>query len=165
MMIASPTAASAAATVITKNTNTCPPMPYCCAKAMKLRFTALSMSSTHMDTMIALRRINTPIRPITKSTAEKKSASASIFFPALFAEHHRADDRREQQDARDLEGEQVFVEERRGDRRDRPGLRDFPGRESLRKGQRRGCACLGVREGLRKDREHDREGSGLPHET
>src|SRR5215467_7942046 len=106
MMIASPTAASAAATEITKNTNTSPPAPYCCAKAMKVRLTAFSISSTHMNTMIALRRINTPNRPMTKSTAEKKSASASTAFllPTLSAEHHGADDCREQQDARDLEG-------------------------------------------------------------
>src|SRR6476620_10202382 len=136
MMIASPTAASAAATVITMNTNTCPPMPYWCAKAMKVRFTALSISSTHMNTMIALRRINTPNRPITKSTAEKKSASASIFFPTLFAKHDSADDRREQQDARDLEGEEVFVEERCGDRSNRAGLRHLPRGKALRERQR-----------------------------
>ena len=34
MMIASPTAASAAATVITRNTNTWPPTPYACANAV-----------------------------------------------------------------------------------------------------------------------------------
>src|SRR5215212_4384783 len=101
MMIASPTAASAAATVITKNTNTCPPAPYDCANATKVRLTAFSMSSTHMNTMIALRRTSTPNTPITKSTAEKNSASASMFFSALLAEDHGADDRGEQQHARD----------------------------------------------------------------
>src|SRR4029078_8628603 len=116
MMIASPTAASAAATVIRKNTNAGPPAPYCCAKATKVRFTALSISSTHMNTMIALRRINTPNKPITKSAAEKKSASASMVFSTLFAQHHRADDRREQQDARDLESQEILVEERSRDR-------------------------------------------------
>src|SRR5581483_973285 len=78
MMIASPTAASAAATVMTKNTNTWPATPYAWANAMKVKFTALSISSTHMNTMIALRRTSTPNTPITNRTAEKKSASASI---------------------------------------------------------------------------------------
>ena len=35
------------------------------------RFTALSMSSTHMKMMIALRRVSTPTTPIVNSTAEK----------------------------------------------------------------------------------------------
>src|SRR3954466_14046050 len=95
MMIARPTAASAAATVITKNTNTWPATPYACANATKLRLTALSMSSTHMKTMIALRRMSTPNTPIANSTAEKNSASASIVFlrlVVLLAKHHGADD-------------------------------------------------------------------------
>src|SRR3954464_7727618 len=125
MMIARPTAASAAATVITKNTNTCPPTPYACANATKLRLTALSMSSTHMNTMIALRRMSTPNTPITNSTAEKNSASASILFSALLAEKHRADDRRQQQDARDLEGQQIIGEQLARDRRDRAAVRDL----------------------------------------
>src|SRR3982751_1617318 len=112
MMIANPTAASAAATVITKNTNTCPATPYACANATKVRLTAFSMSSTHMNTMIALRRINTPNTPIVNRTAEKNSASASIVLSALFAENHRADDRREQENARHFEGEQILIKER-----------------------------------------------------
>src|SRR4029079_700913 len=164
MMIASPTAASAAATVITKNTKTCPPAPYCCAKATKVRFTALSISSTHMNTMIALRRISTPNRPITKSTAEKKSASPSMFVSALFPKHHRADDRREQQNARDLEREEVFVEERRRDRGDRAGLRDLPSREALGKRQDRRRARLGERKDLGQDAESNRAGGQFPTE-
>src|SRR5215510_4642415 len=124
MMIASPTAASAAATVMTKNTNTCPVIrpPYRCANAMKVRLTAFSINSTHMNTMIALRRMSTPTTPITNSTAEKNSASASTAasrgLAPLLAEHHGADDRGEQQDAGHLEREQVVLEQRSGDRRD-----------------------------------------------
>src|ERR1700750_2899871 len=128
MMIARPTAASAAATVITKKTNTCPATPYACANATKLRFTALSISSTHMNTMMALRRISTPNTPIANSTAEKNSASASILSPrfaALFAEHHRTDHRGQQQDARHFEREEILVKERRGDRCDRARLVDL----------------------------------------
>src|SRR4051794_951884 len=111
MMIASPTAASAAATVMTKNTNTCPATPYACAKAIKVRFTALSISSTHMKMMIAFRRVSTPTTPMVNSTAEKKSDSASIGVPPA-RQRDSSHDRREQQHARDLEGEQVFVKER-----------------------------------------------------
>src|SRR5919198_1646277 len=107
MMIASPTAASAAATVITKNTNTCPPTPYTCENATKLRFTALSISSTHMNTMIALRRVSTPTTPMVNSAAEKKSASASMFLllRSSATKHHGAHDGCQQQHARDLERE------------------------------------------------------------
>src|ERR1700750_585023 len=113
MMIANPTAASAAATVITKKTNTWPATPYACANATKLRFTAFSISSTHMNTMIALRRISTPNTPIANSTAEKKSASGNILslhVSALLSEYDRTDDRGEEQHARHLERQQVFVE-------------------------------------------------------
>src|SRR3954468_21904870 len=106
MMMARPTAASAAATVMTKNTNTWPATPYTCAKATKARFTALSISSTHMKMMIAFRRVSTPTTPMTKRTAEKKRDSVSIQSPA--AEDDRADDGCEQEDARQLEREQVF---------------------------------------------------------
>src|SRR3954471_14438220 len=123
MMMARPTAASAAATVMTKKTKTCPATPYVWANATKDRLTALSISSTHMKMMIALRRVSTPTTPIVKSTAEKKSASASMAAP-LLADHDRADDRREQEDAGDLEGQQIGREERRRDRPDRTRLDD-----------------------------------------
>src|SRR3954467_9019822 len=165
MMIAKPTAASAAATVMTKNTNTCPATPYCCANATKVRFTALSINSTHMNTMIALRRISTPNTPITNSKAEKKSASASIVFSTLFAEHYRADDRREKQNARHLEGEEVLVEERRGDRGDCTGLRDLLRRESLRERQRHRRARFGEGKDLGENGQAHRAGGQLPAKT
>src|SRR5205814_6740447 len=64
MMIARPTAASAAATTITKNTNTCPLS--CChraAKATKERFTPLSMSSIDINMVMILRLIKNPMTP------------------------------------------------------------------------------------------------------
>src|SRR5438067_10210382 len=100
---------------------------------MNDRLTALSMSSTHMKMMIALRRVSTPTTPITNSTAEKKSASGSIGIPPL-ADHHRADDRGEQQHTRHLERQQVLVEERAGHRRDRAARRDLLG--GVSRGQR-----------------------------
>src|SRR6185437_2994004 len=84
MMMANPTAASAAATLMTKITNTCPPAPYSRENPMNDRFTALSMSSTHMKMMIAFRRVSTPITPITNSTAEKKRASGTMSNPGAW---------------------------------------------------------------------------------
>src|SRR4051812_45695501 len=128
MMMARPTAASAAATVMTKKTKTCPATPYVCANATKVRFTALSISSTHMKMMIAFRRVSTPTTPIVNRTAEKNSDSASIGFPAS-REGDGSYDGGEQQHARDLEREQVFVEQRPGDRRDGADARDLLRRE------------------------------------
>src|SRR3954471_3986830 len=135
MMMARPTAASAAATVMTKKTKTCPATPYVWANATKDRLTALSISSTHMKMMIALRRVSTPTTPIVNSTAEKNSDSASIRFPPA-RQGHRADDRSEQEHARDLEGEQVLVKERTGDGLDRPISRDLSRRVIGRQAQR-----------------------------
>src|SRR5690349_3125233 len=136
MMIASPTAASAAATVMTKKTNTWPPTPYTCEKATKVRFTALSISSTHMKTMIALRRVSTPTTPIVNSTAEKNSDSASIGWRPPSAQRDRPDDRGQQQHAGDLEREQILLEEWSGDGCDDAGVldlsRQIPGLDSRR---------------------------------
>ena len=63
--IAKPTAASAAATVITKNTNTCPvTSPRNAEKATKVRLTEFSINSIDINTMIAFRRVTTPTAPI-----------------------------------------------------------------------------------------------------
>src|SRR5437867_13450933 len=71
-----------------------------------------------MKMMIAFRRVSTPTTPIVNSTAEKKSASASIGHRPSLAQHHRPDDRGQQEYARDLEREEVFVEQGARDRRD-----------------------------------------------
>src|SRR5688572_6327803 len=160
MMIASPTAASAAATVITKNTNTWPATPYACANATNARFTALSISSTHMKMMMALRRVRTPTTPMVNSTAEKKMASASTLPPS--SQDHRADDRGQQQDAGELERQQVFGKKRPGDRRDHA----FPlhlSRDRARL-QRQGFGHPGPRQrsDLREHREADQTCRDLP---
>src|SRR4051812_17861685 len=131
-MMARPTAASAAATVMTKNTKTCPATPYCCANATNVRFTALSISSTHMKMMIALRRVSTPTTPIVNRIAEKKSDSASIDRVSAARQRDRSYDGSQQQHARDFEREQVFVEQRPCDRRDRTDSRDLLRREVRR---------------------------------
>src|SRR6266850_2591335 len=121
-MMASPTAASAAATAITKNTNTWPPTPRPCASATNVRFTALSISSTHIKITMALRRIRTPATPSVKSTAEIARAGLSSMLQLPLCEHDGADDRREQQHAGDLEGNEVGVEQGVGDGADHPLL-------------------------------------------
>src|ERR1051325_7475903 len=71
MMSASPTAASPAASVITKMVKTWPCRSASrCEKATRLMLTALSISSMHISTVIMLRRAITPTRPIAKSVAE-----------------------------------------------------------------------------------------------
>src|SRR5213080_925236 len=71
MMIPKPTAASAAATVITIKTNNCPETSRKkLENATKVRLTAFSISSMHMNIEITLRLISTPTAPIVNSTAE-----------------------------------------------------------------------------------------------
>src|SRR5216110_180332 len=111
-MIASPTAASAAATAITKNTKTCPAMPRLCARATNVRLTALSISSTHMKITIALRRTSTPATPSVKSTAEIASAGLRSTLELPLRQHDGAYDGGEEQDARDLERNEIGVEQR-----------------------------------------------------
>jgi hypothetical protein len=71
MTMARPTAASAAATVITKKTITCPSTAANCRPAAtKVRFTAFSMISIDSRIVITLRRRNTPAVPMTNRMAE-----------------------------------------------------------------------------------------------
>ena len=69
-------AASAAAMPIEKITNMIPVSASGCSlkrqNAMKFKFAALSMSSMPMSTMMALRRVNAPARPMAKSMAERR---------------------------------------------------------------------------------------------
>src|SRR5690554_7081129 len=62
---ARPTVISAAATAITKNTNTCPDgSPWCLEKATIKRFTEFNMSSIDINMIIILRLTKMPIIPI-----------------------------------------------------------------------------------------------------
>lgn len=75
MIIAKPIAASAAATVIIKNTNIWPLiLPKNEENATNTKFTEFSINSIHMKTIIALRLIKTPITPMenSKSARSKK---------------------------------------------------------------------------------------------
>ena len=70
--MARPTAASAAATVMTKNTMICPSaVPIDRPKATKLRLTAFSMISIESRIVIRLRRTNTPAVPMANRIAER----------------------------------------------------------------------------------------------
>src|SRR5829696_4466257 len=76
--IANPTPTSAAATAITYRANTCPStLPCRRAKAMKLRLTALRISSTDINTITALRRASTPYTPMQNSTAPSSKKLAT----------------------------------------------------------------------------------------
>jgi hypothetical protein len=64
-MIANPTATSAAATTILKNTNICAEGSlYILENATSSKFTAFSISSMHMNMIIALRRMSVPMIPM-----------------------------------------------------------------------------------------------------
>src|SRR4029453_6292996 len=70
-MMASPTATSAAATVITKNTMIWPCAPPCARpKATNARFAAFSISSIDMKMTSGLRRTRTPTTPIVNRIAD-----------------------------------------------------------------------------------------------
>ena len=72
MRIASPTAASHAATVMTKMPNTWPVMSARWReKPTKVTFTALSINSMDKRMMMALRRIRTPAAPMRNKTAPR----------------------------------------------------------------------------------------------
>ncbi len=72
MMMARPTAASAAATTMTKKTKIWPDT-WChmCAKATKVRLTALSISSIDMKMVMRLRLMRKAATPMEKSTAAR----------------------------------------------------------------------------------------------
>jgi hypothetical protein len=70
IIIAKPTAASAAATAMTKKTNNCPTgFPLNDENVTKLKLAELSISSIDIKTIIALRRVSTPATPTTNMTA------------------------------------------------------------------------------------------------
>lgn len=70
--MARPTATSAAATAMIKNTKTCPPAsPLYDENAVNNKLTEFSINSTDMKTMMALRLIRTPIIPIQKMAKQR----------------------------------------------------------------------------------------------
>ena len=71
--IASPTATSAAATAIEKNTKTCPSASWWnVEKATNNKFTAFSMISIDMKTMMAFLLYNTPKTPMQNRSTDRK---------------------------------------------------------------------------------------------
>ncbi len=85
-MMPRPTTTSAAATTRTKNTATWPPMSSSMRENVtKVRFTALSISSMHMNMTRTLRRISSPTAPMLNSTAAStryQAAGRSFIGPA-----------------------------------------------------------------------------------
>src|SRR5512146_3321756 len=137
MRIASPTAASAAATVITMKANTEPVgSPKYDPTAMKATLTALSMISTLMMMMSAFLRATTPTTPIPNRMPESsRYADGSIirFSPSdlLLRQRDGPDHRPQQQHRGDLEREQVSGEQRPSHRLDRTRVRRRPPRHRV----------------------------------
>src|ERR1039457_23787 len=116
-IIARPTAASAAATTITKKLKMC---PFTCfnwyEKVMKLRFTALSISSMDMNTVITLRRSTKPETPSANSTALRiryqEMGTPVILLQLLSRQHHGAQNGDQNEDRHHLERQQKLREQR-----------------------------------------------------
>ena len=71
-MMASPTTTSQAATTMVKNATAWPSSSPCMrAKVTNARLAALSISSTHMNITIALRRTSTPAAPMVNSSVDR----------------------------------------------------------------------------------------------
>ena len=81
--MASPIAASAAATVMMKKTKIMPSIELSMfPAAMKVRLTPFSISSMHMKTMIAFRLVMTPMAPMVKSAAAQREIEDSKVYRA-----------------------------------------------------------------------------------
>src|SRR5207302_9075744 len=121
-MMASPTATSAAATAITKNTMAWPSaVPSRWPNATKATFAAFSISSIDMKITSGSRRTITPTTPMENSTAESARyhdsggmITGSALAPPGQQEH--ADHGGQQQHRRHLEGKQIIGEQEAGDR-------------------------------------------------
>src|SRR5262245_36249511 len=114
MMMASPTAASAAATVITKKAKSWPSIaPAWRDAATEATLSALSITSMLIRITRAERRSSTPTSPITNRMAlTSRTAPVWIMSVRLPADHEdRADHRHQQEQAGDLEGIEVVGEE------------------------------------------------------
>jgi len=88
---ANPTAASAAATVITKKTKICPSTwSKWRAKVSRVKLTALSISSMHMNMVITFRRMITPRAPMLKRIAPstRKCVVDTMISISPFRQNH-----------------------------------------------------------------------------
>src|ERR1700746_3929669 len=109
MMMARPTAASAAATTMTKKTKICPSMRcHMWAKATKVRLTALSISSIDIKIVMTLRLMRKAQTPIEKSTAARMryQAIGTMSLLLLPGEHDSAQNRNKDQDGGHLKRQQ-----------------------------------------------------------
>ena len=100
--------------------------------ATNVRLTALSISSTHMNSTSGLRRTITPTTPMENSTADSMryqvvvGAMAAIIdalpsklaLARLAGQHHGADDGDDEQHRGELEGQHVVAEHVAGERLD-----------------------------------------------
>src|SRR3989304_1250511 len=131
MMMASPSATSAAATAMTNNTVIWPSIePRNFENATKVRFTAFNMSSIAMKMMRALRLITTPITPMAKRAALRIRYALKGTVPVLAprppppaayripprtarppGQYHRPNDGDEEDDGGDVEGDQELGEQ------------------------------------------------------
>src|SRR5579859_4693444 len=132
MIIASATAASAAATVMIKIANTCPVrrvaegvwLMKAEEYATSVMLTALSLISMLIRMETALRLLRAPNSPMQNSTAPSTRKFVSVMGLVLPTDHDGTDDGDEQHDGGNFEGQHVAIGERAvkqlTDARDRP---------------------------------------------
>src|SRR5665213_2892620 len=118
IMMPSPTAASAAASVMIKIANTCPSAePTSREKATRLMFTAFNINSMDIRMMITFRRVTTPMMPIVKSIMPRNKywLIGIIAIPAssnfLLCHDNRADHGHQQQNRCDFKRKHIFGEQ------------------------------------------------------
>src|SRR3989442_14707100 len=143
MMIARPTAASAAAWVMMKMANICPASSWSelkyRAKATNSRFTPLSISSMLSKMPIALRRESTPYIPrankmLPRTRKWRRPGMRKSTAPLILSrDHDGADEGHRQEQRSDLEGEHVAGEheaaKRLGGRDGGQAVTHLPGRD------------------------------------
>src|SRR5262245_24422538 len=117
MTSARPTAASAAATVMTKNKMICPSaVPRYRSTATNVKLTAFSMISIDSRIVIRFRRRKMPAVPMANSTADSikyefRVGSGMVARRFLSRDDDGADHRNENEHGRRLERERVLAEE------------------------------------------------------
>src|SRR5580658_2164840 len=83
---------------------------------MKLKLTALSISSIDMKTVMTLRRRRNPATPSANKTALRiryqESGTPDMLFHLLLRQHHRAQNGDQDKHGNHFEGQQILGEER-----------------------------------------------------
>ena len=124
MMMAKPTAASAAAIIKTKKTQASPiSFPHCLAKATKRRLAELSISSIARKKIKGLRLVKTPMTPIAKMRHAEINDHRSSHLPSYIVGRRRRPLK--------IAASQLQKEKRNRCRASRPAIRSYRSLEAM----------------------------------